>query len=846
MSRLAGGGLFLTLLVSTIFLAGCPPSNPGDSLPPEARFETRPDSGNLPLVVQFSDQSRNGTSPIQEWVWDFGDGVTSTDRNPRHTYYLAGNYAVKLRVTSVAGTSTRAVQNAVSVSEPAIVVSIGPDGGALEAEGASLNVPRNAFDKQVVLSIASCEGSIRLQTAESETLVSDVFPLVHDQDSLYVDPRTPMILALPFTRELVPEAGRNTAQLQIVATLDNGLTMPIPGEVYNGKVYATIGGLPQRACYGVVYRPQSEIVSFDSDELAAKAPTSYRWNTSAWRMCYTPLRLQELTALRIGNLYAPRSYDRRDWPNSETSTTLTAVRQTAADILVTLRDSGFISPTLVPSEDNEYTIVFYPLNEAASSTYEKFSDLVFSTSIFGHLVFDVNQLIAVSKRNVNGIYDEQQEMEFANALGQEFYRTIFRGYDYPDLTQLSLSDRDAAGQLKQVPFSLGFEDGLAAYIGQSADGLDFPRSLGPNEYSKLDQALFAPWANGIPGYSYSTQDFFFYVLNAFAPADPYAFIADSYEGVLELIRVRAGRPDVEDFDDVMREARNAVDIALDRFYGATLADVYWDYAYNRAYGHDAASRIRRSEQSIQPNTFSADQFTENGFLEHTYVADNETLTIQPSTNPELARIPPLATRAILLNAGNLAGELRLAVNAYEWTPDLAGNSVRLVIYRERLIDEEEGTYAPVGSPVELTPADSQVTLDDFGEATGESRFDRAIILMANLALDRTFEVTLSATMYTGAPVEQTGTLGGIVIDASNQQPMQGVSISVRKMAGGTVGGIVGSATTLATGLFQIGGLPVGQVEVTASKSGYVTQKLVKTIAANQITAVQISMQKSSS
>ncbi len=58
--------------------------------------------------VQFTDVS-TATSGIQSWMWNFGDGSTSTEVNPVHAYAQAGNYTVWLTVTSnlgnVAGTS---------------------------------------------------------------------------------------------------------------------------------------------------------------------------------------------------------------------------------------------------------------------------------------------------------------------------------------------------------------------------------------------------------------------------------------------------------------------------------------------------------------------------------------------------------------------------------------------------------------------------------------------------------------------------------------------------------------------------------------------------------------------
>lgn len=48
--------------------------------------------------VTFTDAS---TGPVQNWLWDFGDGTTSTLQNPQHNYADTGTYTVTLTVSSV-------------------------------------------------------------------------------------------------------------------------------------------------------------------------------------------------------------------------------------------------------------------------------------------------------------------------------------------------------------------------------------------------------------------------------------------------------------------------------------------------------------------------------------------------------------------------------------------------------------------------------------------------------------------------------------------------------------------------------------------------------------------------
>ncbi len=67
-------------------------------VPPVAEFQVAgPASGAAPLTVQFSNFSTRGSGASIDFAWDFGDGNTSTDIAPQHTYTAAGVYTVSLR-----------------------------------------------------------------------------------------------------------------------------------------------------------------------------------------------------------------------------------------------------------------------------------------------------------------------------------------------------------------------------------------------------------------------------------------------------------------------------------------------------------------------------------------------------------------------------------------------------------------------------------------------------------------------------------------------------------------------------------------------------------------------------
>ncbi|MDI6644141.1 MAG: DUF3344 domain-containing protein [Methanobacteriaceae archaeon] len=86
---------------------------------PTASFTGTPTSGVAPLPVQFTSTSIGATS----YEWDFGDGQTSTDENPIHTYTDPGTYTVKLTVTGPGGSHTETKQDYITVNHPAPVAS---------------------------------------------------------------------------------------------------------------------------------------------------------------------------------------------------------------------------------------------------------------------------------------------------------------------------------------------------------------------------------------------------------------------------------------------------------------------------------------------------------------------------------------------------------------------------------------------------------------------------------------------------------------------------------------------------------------------------------------------------
>jgi PKD repeat protein len=84
---------------------------------PRADFTAAPLSGSEPLVVSFSDASTS-CDGIISWLWDFGDGSTSREQSPTHTYIQEGVYTVSLTVTEIDGDSdTESKTDYITVSD---------------------------------------------------------------------------------------------------------------------------------------------------------------------------------------------------------------------------------------------------------------------------------------------------------------------------------------------------------------------------------------------------------------------------------------------------------------------------------------------------------------------------------------------------------------------------------------------------------------------------------------------------------------------------------------------------------------------------------------------------------
>ncbi len=78
-------------------------------------MEASPASGESPLDVSFKIDCSDDDITCVSYSWKFGDGGTSTEKNPSHTYETAGTYTAKVTVTDKDGATTELTSESITV-----------------------------------------------------------------------------------------------------------------------------------------------------------------------------------------------------------------------------------------------------------------------------------------------------------------------------------------------------------------------------------------------------------------------------------------------------------------------------------------------------------------------------------------------------------------------------------------------------------------------------------------------------------------------------------------------------------------------------------------------------------
>lgn len=101
-----------------------PPFCLAPTAPPVADFNAVQTTAACPGSVKFNDAS---SSTPQSWLWDFGDGGTSTQQNPTYVYAQPGQYSVKLKVTNTLGQDSITKVNYITITSFGLTATASPD-----------------------------------------------------------------------------------------------------------------------------------------------------------------------------------------------------------------------------------------------------------------------------------------------------------------------------------------------------------------------------------------------------------------------------------------------------------------------------------------------------------------------------------------------------------------------------------------------------------------------------------------------------------------------------------------------------------------------------------------------
>ena len=119
----------------------------GGNRPPTVSASASPTTGKPPLAVSFS--SAGTVDPDGDaltYSWDFGDGATSTQPNPVHTYGTSGAYTARLLVSD--GTPTSSAPIAIRVGTPPVQAISAPAGGSTFRAGQVIAFSGSARDAE--------------------------------------------------------------------------------------------------------------------------------------------------------------------------------------------------------------------------------------------------------------------------------------------------------------------------------------------------------------------------------------------------------------------------------------------------------------------------------------------------------------------------------------------------------------------------------------------------------------------------------------------------------------------------------------------------------------------------
>jgi len=198
---------------------------------PIAVASANPTSGPTPLDVSFSSAGSSDPEgrPLS-YAWTFGDGATSTEANPKHTYTSAGTYTARLTVSDGVN-STASPPITVSAGNRPVATILSPQDGSFFQAGDTITYAGDATDTE--------DGAL------PASAFSWNIDFLHEG---HVHPGVPVIGTKTGTFT-IPSSGHDFSgntryRISLTVTDSDGLTSAQSVIIYPRKVNLTFGTVP--------------------------------------------------------------------------------------------------------------------------------------------------------------------------------------------------------------------------------------------------------------------------------------------------------------------------------------------------------------------------------------------------------------------------------------------------------------------------------------------------------------------------------------------------------------------------------------------------------------------------
>ncbi|HLF07421.1 MAG TPA: PKD domain-containing protein, partial [Thermoplasmata archaeon] len=140
----------------------------------QVSISATPSSGAAPLAVVFSSTPAGGTAPYT-YAWEFGDGGTSADKDPAHTYASAGTFTAVMKLTDSQGGSATSNSVGITVTAsqiPAVTATFPQDaatGVAMNTDiGVTFSIPMDTAATESAFAVSpSASGAFRWSSGDT-------------------------------------------------------------------------------------------------------------------------------------------------------------------------------------------------------------------------------------------------------------------------------------------------------------------------------------------------------------------------------------------------------------------------------------------------------------------------------------------------------------------------------------------------------------------------------------------------------------------------------------------------------------------------------------------------------